>query len=142
MRILCTLSPTSDEQAVILLFFAALSEGRDALERVFSTDATWTVWGELPFSGHHRGRSAVLEDFHASAGRLFDPGADGVLEVTNLIGEGPIVAAEFNYRTRTAIGRSYHNHYVEVFEVEDGLIKHVREYMDTQHLRSVCFEDA
>jgi ketosteroid isomerase-like protein len=140
MRIVQSVSPSSDDQAVVLSFFDALPEGREALERVFSADATWTVWGDLPFSGVHRGRRAVLDDFHAVAGRLFDLDADGVLEVTGLIGEGPVVAAEFNYRTRTAIGRTYHNHYVEVFEVEDGLIKRVREYMDTNHLRSVCFE--
>jgi len=138
MDITLLVEPSSEAQEVVIAFFRALGN-RAKLMDVFADDATWTVWGNLPFSGTHQGRTAVVEDFHESAAALFDKDFPGSLEITALIGEGPVVAAEFHYQTRTALGRDYHNHYTEVFEVRDGKIQHVREYMDTQHLAAVCY---
>src|SRR5262249_39689232 len=120
-------------------FFDAIGDP-DALTAIFTENATWTIWGDFPFSGTHYGKRAVLEDFHGTAGALFATGDHGVLEITNLIGEGSLVAAEFHHKNKTAVGKDYHNYYVEVFEVrEDGLIDHVREYCDTAHLRDRCY---
>lgn len=130
--------PTTGAQRVVMAFFKALGDS-DALAKVFAPDATWTVWGDFPFSGTHSGREAVVMGFHAEAAKLFSPDHPGVLQVTDLIGEGPTVAAEFNFQATTALGRPYHNHYVEVFEVDDNQIRHVREYMDTKHLGKVCY---
>jgi uncharacterized protein len=138
MDTLLRVQPSSEAQEVVIRFFRALGNHAQLMD-VFAEDATWTVWGNLPFSGTHRGRTAVVEGFHEPAAALFDKDFPGSLEITCLIGEGPEVAAEFHYRTRTALGREYHNHYVEVFEIRDGKIQHVREYMDTQHLCGACY---
>jgi len=130
----------SASQEVVLSFFKALGSS-DALNAIFASDASWTLWGDSSFAGTYSGRQAVVEGFHAKAAALFDPDFSGVFEIVGLIGTGSTVAAEFTYQTRSAIGRPYHNHYVEVFEVnEDGLIQNVREYMDTQHFARVCFD--
>jgi uncharacterized protein len=138
MNVTTTIEPRTEPQKVVMSFFEALGD-QEALSAVFAPDATWTCWGDFPISGTHTGREAVLVDFHEAASKLFSPDHEGVLEVTALIGDGPTVAAEFNFRTVTALGRQYHNHYVEVFEVAGTQITHVREYMDTQHLGSVCY---
>ena len=95
--------------------------------------------GRFPLAGTYSGRDAVVSGFHSTAARLFSADHAGVLELIQLIGDGPIVAAEFTFRTMTALDRPYHNHYVEVFEIDGSQIKHVREYMDTQHLRKGVF---
>ncbi|BCB74807.1 hypothetical protein GCM10022251_53440 [Phytohabitans flavus] len=138
MDIQAPTSPATDAQRVVMDFFAALGDTA-ALTGVFTEDATWTVWGDSPLAGIHIGREAVVSGFHAEAGKLFDPDYPGVLTVERLIGDGPTVAAEFTYRTRTALGRPYHNHYVEVFEVDGDRIRAVREYMDTAHFGAVCY---
>jgi ketosteroid isomerase-like protein len=130
----------SPSQEVVLSFFRALGSS-DALNAIFASDATWTLWGDTSFAGTYQGREAVVEGFHAKAAALFDPNFIGVFKVTGLIGTGSTVAAEFSYQTRSALGRSYHNRYVEVFDLNDvGLIQNVREYMDTQHFARACFD--
>jgi uncharacterized protein len=130
-------SPT---QEVVLAFFKALGSS-EALNAIFASDASWTLWGDSSFAGTYSGREEVVEGFHARAAALFEPDYPGVFEINALIGTGDTVAAEFSYQTQSALGRPYHNHYVEVFEVnDDGLIQNVREYMDTQHFARVCFD--
>jgi ketosteroid isomerase-like protein len=138
MKVDISVEPTTADQDTALSFFRALG-GEGALGEIFTSDATWTVWGDSPLAGTYHGREAVLTDFHARAAELFDADADGRLEVKKLIGEHHTVAAEFEFQTTTALGRKYHNHYVEVFEIRGSHIAHVREYMDTEHLRKVCY---
>ncbi|HTL42062.1 MAG TPA: nuclear transport factor 2 family protein [Pseudolysinimonas sp.] len=138
MRVDIVPIPQSPAQSVVDRFFHALA-GESPLADIFHEEATWTVWGSSPLAGTHRGRDAVLNGFHAEAGRLFDPEADGVLTVHRYIGVDDVVAAEFEYRTTTALNRAYHNHYVEVFEVRGDHVLRVREYMDTDHFRKVCY---
>jgi ketosteroid isomerase-like protein len=134
------LEAESPSQEVVLSFFDALGNS-EALNSIFALDATWTLWGDSTFAGTYSGRKAVVEGFHARAAALFEPNFPGVFEIRGLIGTSDVVAAEFSYQTRSALGRSYHNHYVEVFEVNgEGLIQNVREYMDTQHFARMCFD--
>jgi uncharacterized protein len=137
MRVDLRVAPVSEAQQTVISFFQALGDTQRLID-VFEEQATWTVWGDFPFSGTHSGRDAVVYGFHADAAKLFADDETAVLTVKALIGEGPVVAAEFEYQTPTAIGKRYHNHYVEVFEVRSGKILHVREYMDTSHLQQAC----
>jgi ketosteroid isomerase-like protein len=113
-------------QEVVLEFFKALGDW-SRLGALFAEDATWTLWGQFPFSGTYVGRQAIIEDFHIPAAALF-------------IGTGETVAAELEYQSPTAVGKQYHNHYVHVFAIHGGLIHHVREYMDTQELQTQCLD--
>ena len=140
MEIVYEVTPVTEPQTAALRFFEAIRDGGgDAMKALFTEDIVWTIWGDLPFSGTHRGRQAVMDDFHAVAGPLFAPGDHGVITVTELIGTGPVVAVEFNHKNKTAVGKDYDNHYVEVFTIRDSLIAEVREYCDTAHLRSACY---
>ena len=131
---------SSISQEVVYSFFDALGDSH-ALREIFAQDATWTVWGNSPLAGTYEGVEQVVDGFHATAAALFDPNFQGKFDILGLIGDGGTVAAEFTYQTRSALGRDYHNHYVEVFEINsDGLIQNVREYMDRQHFGAVCFD--
>jgi ketosteroid isomerase-like protein len=138
MKIIRNVTPATDAQRTALRFFDAIA-GVEEMSSLFADDIVWTIWGDLPFSGTHRGKQAVTEDFHAVAGPLFSSDGDGVITITELVGEGSVVAVEFNHKNKTAIGRDYNNHYVEVFTIRDKQIAEVREYCDTAHLRNACY---
>jgi ketosteroid isomerase-like protein len=139
MRVDLAVEPGTDDQRTAVAFFESIGD-TERMTELFAEDIVWTIWGDLPFSGTHRGKEAVMRDFHGAAGPLFAPDGDGVITVTSILGSGPTVAIEFDHKNVTAIGRDYHNHYVEIFEISDGQIAAVREYCDTAHLRSAAYE--
>jgi ketosteroid isomerase-like protein len=54
------------------------------------------------------------------------------VEVRGIHGDGAFVVVEHSGRNELADGRRYDNNYCWVFRFQDGLIREVREYMDTQ----------
>jgi len=59
----------------------------------------------------------------------------GALRITpsHMIAEGQLVAVEAESYAELQNGRVYNNFYHFLFEIADGKIKRVKEYMDTQH---------
>jgi ketosteroid isomerase-like protein len=130
----------ADAEIIGREFVDALNAGDSAsLDRLFAEDVTWTFPGDFEFSGTHDGKTAVFERFLGPAGALFDPPATPPIELHNVVAQDGVVAVEYTARMRTAIGKNYENHYVLMLDVADGRIRHVREYNDTSHLRSVCY---
>jgi ketosteroid isomerase-like protein len=106
-----------------------------AIGALLTDDATWTMPGDLPVSGRHEGRDAVLGDFLAKAAALFEPGSLR-FELEMVLAEGHHAVAEYTGTGLAADGlREYRNHYCMVFECRDGRISAVREYLDTAHVR-------
>jgi ketosteroid isomerase-like protein len=117
-------------------FLAAMNRmDVDAIGALLTDDATWTMPGDLPVSGRHEGREAVLGDFLAKAAALFEPGSLR-FELETVLIEGTYAIAEYTGTGRAADRRrEYCNHYCMVFELRDGQISAVREYLDTAHVR-------
>jgi ketosteroid isomerase-like protein len=129
-----------DLKTIAREFIDALNAGDSAaLDRLFAEDVTWTFPGHFDFSGTHEGKAAVFERFLGPAGSLFEPPSTPPIELHNVVAQDDVVAVEYTARMRTAIGKDYENHYVLMLDVADGRIRHVREYNDTSHLRSVCY---
>ncbi len=126
----------NDNERLVLQFFEALGTGN--LERardLLHADATWTVMPTgVPGSGTHRGRREIIEGFLMPLrDSLFEPGTvSGGIDT--LISKGALIAAESQASARLKNGKSYHNRYVFVFEVRDGSIVAVREYMDSYYI--------
>jgi ketosteroid isomerase-like protein len=88
----------------------------------------------VPGSGPHRGRREIIDDFLTPLrDSLFEPGTVSG-GVDTLISKGGLVAAESQASARLKNGKSYHNRYVFVFEIRDGSIAAVREYMDSHYI--------
>jgi hypothetical protein len=126
----------NDDEALVLQFFEALGTGN--LERargLLRADATWTVMpAGVPGSGPHRGRREIIDEFLMPLrDSLFEPGTVSG-GVDTLISKGGLVAAESQASARLKNGKSYHNRYVFVFEIRDGAIAAVREYMDSHYI--------
>jgi ketosteroid isomerase-like protein len=133
-----SVEPESPSQEVVVNFLRSMEGDPDAFAAALADDVTWTTPTDLPFAGVYRGKHAVLNDMRAKVAPLFTEPAK--ISLVSLIGTGPVVVAEFVGKRPTAIGRDYANHYVEIFEIENGLIKAVRQYMDTQHFITRCYE--
>lgn len=119
-------------------FFATLGSGE--LERVrllLHEDATWTVMADgIPGSGTHAGREAIVDDFLAPVRGLFEPG-DPKVEIDNLLVDGSFVAVEARGLGRFVDGREYRNRYAFVVEVDGGLIRAIREYLDSYYVSTL-----
>ncbi|MGW0803973.1 nuclear transport factor 2 family protein [Nonomuraea sp. NPDC002799] len=91
-------------------------------------------------SPHMVGREAIVHfltvDFH----RMFV--ADVSLTFRGFYADGDVVVVEETMDATLAGGNVYRNDYCFVFELRDGLIHRVREYMDTAKGHLMVFGDA
>jgi ketosteroid isomerase-like protein len=119
-------------------FFETLSSGDlERLRGLFHEDATWTVVARnIAGAGAHEGRGAIIDEFLGPIRGLFEPG-DPKVEIKNLIAEGSWVAVEGKGSGRLGDGTEYDNDYVFVLELEDGKVKTLREYMDTEYVSTL-----
>jgi uncharacterized protein (TIGR02246 family) len=130
----------TDSKAVIEQYVAAVQAGDvETVRGLFAEDATWTLHaGDLPISGTFEGRDRILGDFLARALAHYEPGSIQ-LEITGMTAEDERVVLQWTSRARTTSGRAYENGCIGVFEVRDGRIAAVREYMDTLYARDTAF---
>src|SRR5271170_5092423 len=121
----------------VMKFFEGINAGdMNAAADAFAEDATFWVPGSLPFSGTLHGRTAILEKNLLPSVKLSVPGTLKV-EVRNIIAEGDMVAAEWVTSRKTISGRDYVNYFHGLFQVRDGKIQSLREYLDTLYAKEV-----
>ena len=100
-----------------------------------SDGATWWVAGTMEGVSGTKDRAAFGEMLSGLAG-LTETGA---IKLTPLrwTCQGDRVAVETESYSKLKNGRVYNNLYHFVFEVRDGQIESIREYLDTEHTRAV-----
>jgi ketosteroid isomerase-like protein len=129
-----TLAETNKQ--TVLKAYASLVEGnvQGYFDRM-QDDITITYYGDHIFAGTYRGKKDILENYVP----LLLKHLDGPIKVyvTNVIAEGNQVAAEAYGEARAKDGRPYNNKYFMLIEMRDGKIAAVREYMDTQLVKSI-----
>ena len=115
-----------------------MGEAFDALEKgnggpfvgALAEDVRWTIIGDGDWSGTWEGFDSVRRD-------LLDP-LLAQFETTyratavHLIAEGDRVVIEFRGNVITKSGKAYRNTYCYVCRIEDGKVKELTEYCDTQ----------
>jgi uncharacterized protein len=95
-----------------------------------SDDISWFIPGNIAnVSGMREGKSSILE-FARQAAKMFPKPLKS--EIRNVYAEGDAVILEMINRGKLANGRTYENNYCFVFEIENGKVHRVREYVDTQ----------
>jgi uncharacterized protein len=80
------------------------------------------------------GKGEIL-GFLRVAAKVFPPGMRSEIRTTYV--DGDTVIVEMVNRSRTANGRPYENEYCFVFELADGKIREIREYVDTQRAHEI-----
>ena len=104
----------------------------------FADDGSWWVAGDLPVSGLFVGRQAIYDNMIGGSSKWVEPRSMSV-EIKTLMGESDKVAVEWTIQFRTLAGRDYKNDYMVMFELRDGKIQSIREYMDTLYASEVVY---
>jgi uncharacterized protein len=124
----------TENERLVIDFFEALSCNDLARGRaLLHAASTWTVMSKsLPMAGVYEGRNRIIDDFLAPILCLFEDGEGRYkVIVNNLISKESQVAAETRVVGRFKTGKTYDNHYAWIFDVRDGLIFTIREYLES-----------
>lgn len=104
---------------------------------LFDESISYTLRGTTPVSGTYTGMQSLVDDFFVPWRKQID--GEIVLTVNQLIGEGDRVVALARGEAKTVFGLPYDNDYVFVFEVSDGKIQSVDEYLDTALVETAAY---
>lgn len=120
--------PSSNQQLVLDFLDAFATYDPDQFLHFMTDDPTWRV-----FQSERRGRQAIA-DLAAIAGGLYPTGA--AREIQAVVSEGDRVVVQSILRAVTNKGEDYENYYVLIFELRDGLIDTVWEYLNLVYAQS------
>jgi ketosteroid isomerase-like protein len=128
----------SDTERLVLEFFDALNtENFTRLRELLHEEATWTpMIRGIPGAGVHRGKSGIIDQFLIPVRGMFRPG-DPKTTVDTICSKGSLVLTETRGLGQVADGRTYENQYAWAFEIRDGKILAVREYMDSLYVANL-----
>jgi ketosteroid isomerase-like protein len=93
------------------------------------------VIGNTAFSGTVAGKDTLI----AQLGEALGEGLEGNLEMTidRLIAEGDFVAEQSQGKARTSAGVDYTNTYCRIWEIRNGKVSKITEYLDTEAVTQV-----
>jgi uncharacterized protein len=121
---------TERNKHVMQEVLSAMAEGNGRpLLDAMADDFCWTISGKTAWSRTYRGKQAVIDELLRPLGRLLA----GPMTQTaqRFIAEGEFVVVECRGHATTKNGKPYENSYCWVCRFEDGKLKELTEYMDT-----------
>ena len=115
-------------------FEAVFRADRAELLRIFSPDVCWVVPQSAvpPFAGRHHGTEKIADMMLSSVTATFLPNTVRHHILLSMADENRVIV-ETNMTALQATGREYCNYYVFIFEFEGGLIREIREHVDTAY---------
>jgi uncharacterized protein len=121
---------TEENKRLMQQVFEELAKGNSqALVEMLADDVDWHVTGTTKFSRTYHGKTSLMNDLVVP---LFSQFADQLIMFADrFIADDNYVVVEAHGKATTKTGRPYNNKYCFVFRLEDGKIKEVTEYMDT-----------
>ena len=128
----------TQNEELVTNFFETLSSGDlETLRGMFREDACWTAMSkEIPGAGPHPGRDHIIDEFLAPVRGLFVEG-DPKVSIHKLTAKDNVVYAETRALGTFQTGTVYDNLYCWAFEIIDGQVDQVREYMDSHYIMNV-----
>jgi len=135
------MNPEQNKQRIIEAWKVFSSGDPQLVSEVFSEDAEWlapegnATAVALNYTNHMIGREAIARFITSEFRKLFEQ--DVNIEFRNIFADGNTVIVEERMQARLAGGKLYDNDYCFFFELEDGRIRRVREYMDTQRTKDI-----
>jgi ketosteroid isomerase-like protein len=122
------------------------SRDKDLMASFFTQDAEWlappgnATAVALGATHHMVGREAIVHFLAIDFPRMFV--ADVSVDFRGFYADGDVVVVEETMQATLAGGNAYHNDYCFIFQLRDGLIHRVREYMDTAKGHHMVFGNA
>ena len=128
-------SAESNKQIVLQAYASLKAENVEGYFNAMADDITLTYFGNHLFTGTYRGKKDILDNYvPVLLNRLAGPIK---ITVTNVIAEGDQVFVEAEGESQTKDGLDYNNKYGIILRLKDGKITEVREYMDTDLVKSI-----
>jgi ketosteroid isomerase-like protein len=128
-----TMELEANKQIVRDFIEAMRTSNVDTLKTMITDDFSWWIIGKpeyLATAGEHD-TEYFLGFFKGD--ELFPEGTD--FKTTSMTAEGNRVAAEAEFKAKTAMGTYYENYYHFLFIIENGKVKRMKEYMDTYNAK-------
>lgn len=122
-------------ETVVRQFFDRLNaEDLEAVRALLTEEAAWLPQArDMPGAGEYRGRDVVVDEFLRPIRGLFQPGSPSN-RILSLAVNGGLVLCETHGTGFLGDGRPYDNRYAWAFEVRDGRIAEIREYLDSYYI--------
>jgi ketosteroid isomerase-like protein len=132
---------SAENKAVVQAYFDAVNKGHltDDLLDFMTDDVTWWIQKASPSAGIYEGKAGVKRLFSIDI-PIFTAALE--VKIQRMLCEGDTVVAEAEIRSRNKNGKEYVNQYSFWFDVRDGKICRVREYLDTLYAQQVLFDPA
>ena len=122
---------TEENKQIMKQVFDELARGNSAaLIGAFADDVDWHITGTTKFSRTYHGKAAVMDELVTSLFSQLE--GQFIMTADRFIADDNYVVVEARGKATTKTGRPYNNKYCWVFRMEDGKVKEVTEYMDTQ----------
>lgn len=140
------MTPEENRQRVIAAWKVFASRDQQAIAAVFTADAEWLAppgnATALAMNSTHQmvGSTRIARFIGVEFSMLFVRDVD--VAFRGIYAEGDVVIVEERMRATLCHGGIYDNEYCFIFEMENGLIRRVREYMDTARGHRMIFPDA
>jgi uncharacterized protein len=125
------MTTTAENRELVRRIFEGLAQRNGELfVASMADDFCWTVTGNTEWSKTYTGKQAVLTELF---GALRDK-ISGPVRTTaeRILADGDYVVVEARGHNVTKGGKPYCNRYCFVFRLEDGKLKEVTEYLDTE----------
>jgi len=120
--------------------FTELAKGNSRpLIESMADDVRWTVTGQTKWSKTYEGKEAILGELFGALRSRIDGRTKTIAH--RFIAEDDHVVVEARGDNRTRSGMPYNNSYCFVIRLEDGKVKELTEYMDTELVTAALGEE-
>ena len=125
----------TNNEALVRNFFAKLNaEDLEGIRAMLTDTAAWLPQAkDMPGAGSYRGRDVIVDEFLRPIRGLFERGSPSN-EILSLAASGSLVLVETHGTGKLKDGRPYDNRYAWAFEIRDGKIAEIREYLDSYYI--------
>jgi uncharacterized protein len=134
----------NNKQLIVAAFEAFASRDPQRIAARFTDDAEWlapkgnATGLALNFTDHMVGSEEIARFLASEFGKLFC--RDVRSEFAGVYADGDTVIVEMRLLATLANGNAYDNDYCFIFELQSGLIRRMREYMDTAKGHRMIFK--
>ena len=125
----------SNQETVVRKFFELLNaEDLEGVRALLSEDAAWIPQArDMPGAGEYRGRNVIVDTFLKPIRALFAQGSPSN-RILSMASNGELVLVETHGTGHLKDGRPYDNRYAWAFEIRDGKVAMIREYLDSYYI--------
>ncbi|MFZ1122151.1 MAG: nuclear transport factor 2 family protein [Candidatus Binataceae bacterium] len=126
----------AENKELIRNMFAELGKGNvQAFLGAMADDVRFTVMGTTRFSGTCNGKQEVINKLLGPLNAQLEAGI--IVTPDNFIAEGDFVVMQARGNAKAKNGKSYNNHYCQIFRIANGKVHELTEYLDTELVTSV-----